>query len=398
MFNTIKEALTELKEGKLIVLVDADDYEKEGDLVGIASTITHDSLNFMATFGRGLVCVPLTSHQAARLNLNPMVHNNQDSFRTAFTVSVDAKQDITTGISIAERLLTIQRLASPLSTANDFTQPGHIFPLIAKESGVLERAGHTEAAVDLAKMAGLGEAGVICEILNDDGTMARQPDLRLYCQKHNLKIITIKDLIHYRKVNELLASVAAQTLLPTQYGEFKLFVYTHPVDKAEHIALVKGEVAGKENILMRVHSECFTGDVLSSLKCDCGSQLHQALSEIAEADAGVVLYLRQEGRGIGLTNKIKAYELQRQGLDTVDANLALGLAEDARDYYIASQMLKHLGVNSVELLTNNPLKIEGLESYGINVVQRRAIEIASNSTNYDYLRTKKIRMRHELKL
>jgi 3,4-dihydroxy 2-butanone 4-phosphate synthase/GTP cyclohydrolase II len=398
MFSTIEEALEDLKGGKLIVVMDDEDRENEGDLVGIAQVITHDSLNFMVSHGRGLICVPLSANQAQRLNLEPMVHNNQDAFRTAFTVSVDAKKDITTGISIVERLRTIQSLASSHSAPDDFSRPGHIFPLIAKDSGVLARAGHTEAAVDLAKMAQLGETGVICEILNNDGTMARQPNLRLFCQKHSLKIITIKDLVHYRKTNELLAQVATQTLLPTQYGEFQLLVYTHPVDKAEHIALVKGVVKGKENVLIRVHSECFTGDVLSSLKCDCGDQLAQALNEIAGAEAGVVLYLRQEGRGIGLTNKIKAYALQNQGLDTVDANLALGFAEDGRDYYMASQMLKSLGVQSIELMTNNPSKIEGLKSYGINVNQRIAIEIASNITNYAYLQTKKLRMNHILKL
>ncbi len=398
MFNTIEEALEDLKQGKLVVVVDDEDRENEGDLVGIAQVITHDALNFMANYGRGLICVPLSTNQAQHLNLEPMVQNNQDSFRTAFTTSVDAKKGITTGISIAERLKTIQALASVHSMPTDFTKPGHIFPLIAKDNGVLARGGHTEAAVDLAKMAQLGEAGVICEILNDDGTMARQPDLHRYCQKHNLKIITIKALIKYRKTNELLATVAAETLLPTQYGEFQLLVYTHPIDKSEHIALVKGNVEGRDNVLVRVHSECFTGDVLSSLKCDCGDQLGQALKEITLAEVGVVLYLRQEGRGIGLTNKIKAYELQRQGMDTVDANLALGLAADSRDYYMASQMLKNLGVTSVELMTNNPLKVEGLKNYGIKINKRRAIEIASNSTNYDYLNTKKMRMHHELKL
>ena len=397
MFNTIDEALQDLKNGKLVIVVDSEDRENEGDLVGVAENITFDSLNFMATSGRGLICVPITQARATELSLNQMVQRNTDSHGTAFTVSVDSLEGTTTGISIADRLKTIKDLATFAKSGAEFKKPGHIFPLVAKDGGVLERDGHTEAAVDLARLAGFSPAGVICEILNDDGTMARVPDLAKFAEKNNLKMITIEALQEYRKKNEFQTKLEAEATLPTRYGTFRLVGFSNTLDGKEHIALVKGDVSGKENVLARIHSECLTGDVLGSLKCDCGDQLGKALSEIEEAGEGIVLYMRQEGRGIGLINKIKAYNLQQQGYDTVDANLSLGFEADERDYAVAAQMFKLLGVKSLNLMTNNPRKINGLKKYGVEVAERKEIEIDCNPVNKSYLSTKKSRLSHMLK-
>ena len=352
----------------------------------------------MATFARGLTCTPMSTEYAVRLNLDPMTARNTDAKCTAFTVSVDAKEGTTTGISIADRLTTIKKLADINSVPSDFTRPGHIFPLIAKDRGVLEREGHTEATVDLCKICGLAPVAVICEILKDDGTMARVPDLEIFAKKHNLKIITIADLIKYRKKTEQLMKIDVVANMPTDSGTFKIVGFDNLIDGKEHIALVKGDVAGKENVTVRIHSECFTGDILGSLRCDCGSQLKTAMRRIDKLGEGIILYLRQEGRGIGLLNKLRAYNLQEEGMDTLDANLHLGFGADMRDYAVAAQMLKALGVKSIKLLTNNPLKINGLEEYGMPVVEREEIEIEANKINKIYLKTKKERMGHLLKI
>lgn len=396
MFNTIDEALEDLKQGKLIVVVDDESRENEGDLVGIAENVTYESINFMTREAKGLICVPLTEKRAIELDLHQMVNKNSDSHGTAFTVSVDSFEGTTTGISVADRLKTVRDLAKDAKSGKEFKRPGHIFPLVAKNGGVIERDGHTEAAVDLARMAGYSPAGIICEILKDDGTMARVNDLIEFCKKHNLKMITIEELIKYRKTNELQTKIECEAKLPTKYGEFKVIGFSNTIDHKEHIAIVKGDISGKENVLTRVHSECLTGDVLGSLKCDCQDQLGEALKVIEKEGQGVVLYMRQEGRGIGLLNKIKAYKLQQDGADTVDANIELGFEPDLRDYDVASQMLKLLGVKSVELLTNNPEKVEGLEKYGIIVSDRKKIQIPHNSINRKYLKTKKDRMNHML--
>lgn len=396
MFNTIDEALLDLRAGKLIIVVDDENRENEGDLIGCGENISYESLNFMATQGRGLICVPMTEKRAEVLGLNQMVARNTDSHGTAFTVSVDSSKETTTGISIGDRLKTIGDLALHGTSPEDFKRPGHIFPLVAKNNGVIERQGHTEAAVDLARLAGFSPVGVICEILKDDGTMARVPDLKIFAEKYNLKLITIKDLVEYRKKHEFQTAIECSATLPTKYGTFKVVGFTNYIDGKEHIALVKGNISGKENVLTRIHSECLTGDVLGSLKCDCGSQLGKALQEIENHGEGVVLYMRQEGRGIGLLNKIKAYSLQEEGLDTVDANLALGFEPDLRDYAVAAQMLKLLNVNSVDLFTNNPRKIQGLEKYGIKVNHRESIQINYNPINENYLKTKQNKLNHML--
>lgn len=398
MFNSIEEALEDLRQGKLVVVVDDENRENEGDLIGVAENITYESINFMTREGRGLICVPMTKERGDELDFLQMVNNNTDSHGTAFTVSVDSVIGTTTGISVGDRLKTIQDISTFAKTGVEFKKPGHIFPLIARKNGVLEREGHTEAAVDLARMAGFSPTGVICEILKEDGEMARVPDLIEYCKKHNLKLITIKDLVQYRKKTEILTTLEAEAILPTKFGEFKVVGFKNPLDDKEHVALVKGDVKGKEGVLMRIHSECLTGDVLGSLKCDCGDQLGDSLSRIEKNGEGILLYLRQEGRGIGLINKIKAYKLQQEGADTVDANLQLGFEEDLRDYYIASQMLKVLGVKSVELMTNNFRKIDGLKKYGIDVKNRISIEQESNPVNYRYLKAKKVRLKHMLEL
>lgn len=398
MIYKIEDVLEDIKNGIPLIIVDDENRENEGDLFVAAEKATYESINLMATFARGLTCTPMSTEYAVRLNLDPMTARNTDAKCTAFTVSVDAKEGTTTGISIADRLTTIKKLANINSVANDFTRPGHIFPLIAKDRGVLEREGHTEATVDLCKICGLTPVSVICEILKDDGTMARMDDLEIFAKEHNLKIITIADLIKYRKRTEQLMKIDVVANMPTDSGTFKIVGFDNLIDGKEHIALVKGDVAGKENVTVRIHSECFTGDILGSLRCDCGSQLKTAMRRIDRLGEGIVLYLRQEGRGIGLLNKLRAYNLQEEGMDTLDANLHLGFGADMRDYAVAAQMLKALGVKSIKLLTNNPLKINGLEEYGMPVVEREEIEIEANKINKIYLKTKKERMGHLLKI
>ena len=398
MIYKIEDVLEDIKNGIPLIIVDDENRENEGDIFVAAEKATYESVNFMATNARGLTCVPMSSENAIRLGLDPMTARNTDAKCTAFTVSVDAKEGTTTGISIVDRLTTIKKLADKNSMPSDFTRPGHIFPLIAKDRGVLEREGHTEATVDLCKICGLAPVAVICEILKDDGTMARVPDLEIFAKKHNLKIITIADLIKYRKKTEQLMKIDVVANMPTDSGTFKIVGFDNLIDGKEHIALVKGDVAGKENVTVRIHSECFTGDILGSLRCDCGSQLKTAMRRIDKLGEGIILYLRQEGRGIGLLNKLRAYNLQEEGMDTLDANLHLGFGADMRDYAVAAQMLKALGVKSIKLLTNNPLKINGLEEYGMPVVEREEIEIEANKINKIYLKTKKERMGHLLKI
>ena len=398
MIYKIEDVLEDIKNGIPLIIVDDENRENEGDLFVAAEKATYESVNLMATYARGLTCTPMSTEYAIRLNLDPMTARNTDAKCTAFTVSVDAKEGTTTGISIADRLTTIKKLADINSVASDFTRPGHIFPLIAKDNGVLEREGHTEATVDLCKICGLAPVSVICEILKDDGTMARMDDLEIFAKEHNLKIITIADLIKYRKRTEQLMKIDVVANMPTDSGTFKIVGFDNPIDGKEHIALVKGDVAGKENVTVRIHSECFTGDILGSLRCDCGSQLKTAMRRIDKLGEGIILYLRQEGRGIGLLNKLRAYNLQEEGMDTLDANLHLGFGADMRDYAVAAQMLKALGVKSIKLLTNNPLKINGLEEYGMPVVEREEIEIEHNKVNKVYLKTKKERMGHLLKI
>ena len=398
MIYKIEDVLEDIKNGIPLIIVDDENRENEGDLFVVAEKATYESINLMATYARGLTCTPMSSEYAVRLNLDPMTARNTDAKCTAFTVSVDAKEGTTTGISIADRLTTIKKLADINSVATDFTRPGHIFPLIAKDNGVLEREGHTEATVDLCKICGLAPVSVICEILKDDGTMARMDDLEVFAKEHNLKIITIADLIKYRKKTQELMKVEVVANMPTDNGTFKIVGFENHIDGKEHIALVKGDVAGKEGVTVRIHSECFTGDILGSLRCDCGSQLKTAMRRIDRLGEGVILYLRQEGRGIGLLNKLRAYNLQEEGMDTLDANLHLGFGADMRDYAVAAQMLKALGVKSIKLLTNNPLKINGIQEYGMPVVEREEIEIEHNKVNKVYLKTKKERMGHLLKI
>lgn len=398
MIYKIEDVLEDIKNGIPLIIVDDENRENEGDIFVAAEKATYESINFMATNARGLTCAPMSVEYAIRLGLDPMTARNTDAKCTAFTVSVDAKEGTTTGISIADRLTTLKKLADVNSKPTDFTRPGHIFPLIAKDNGVLEREGHTEATVDLCKICGLAPVSVICEILKDDGTMARMNDLEIFAKQHNLKIITIADLIKYRKKTEQLMKIDVVANMPTDSGTFKIVGFDNPIDGKEHIALVKGDVAGKENVTVRIHSECFTGDILGSLRCDCGSQLKTAMRRIDKLEEGIILYLRQEGRGIGLLNKLRAYNLQDEGMDTLDANLHLGFGADMRDYAVAAQMLKALGVKSIKLLTNNPLKINGLEEYGIPVTAREEIEIEANKINKIYLKTKKERMGHLLKI
>ena len=398
MIYKIEDVLEDIKNGIPLIIVDDENRENEGDLFVAAEKATYESINLMATYARGLTCTPMSTEYAIRLNLDPMTARNTDAKCTAFTVSVDAKEGTTTGISIADRLTTIKKLADINSVASDFTRPGHIFPLIAKDNGVLEREGHTEATVDLCKICGLTPVSVICEILKDDGTMARMDDLEIFAKEHNLKIITIADLIKYRKRTQELMKIEVVANMPTDNGTFKIVGFENHIDGKEHIALVKGDVAGKEGVTVRIHSECFTGDILGSLRCDCGSQLKTAMRRIDRLGEGVILYLRQEGRGIGLLNKLRAYNLQEEGMDTLDANLHLGFGADMRDYAVAAQMLKALGVKSIKLLTNNPLKINGIEEYGMPVVEREEIEIEHNKVNKVYLKTKKERMGHLLKI
>jgi 3,4-dihydroxy 2-butanone 4-phosphate synthase/GTP cyclohydrolase II len=396
-FDPIEEAIYELMRGNMVVVVDDEDRENEGDLIALAEKATPEIINFMITEGKGLVCVPMTEERAAELDLPPMVSHNTDYHGTNFTVSVD-HVSTTTGISAVERAQTVRALIDPKAKPGDFRRPGHIFPLVAKKGGVLRRAGHTEAAVDLARMCGSTPMAVICEIIKEDGTMARLPDLVAFCRKHQLKLISIRDLIRYRNEKEKLVRREVEVRLPTDFGVFRAIGYTNEVDNKEHIALVKGKIDGDLPVLVRVHSECLTGDVFHSHRCDCGPQLEAALRQIEEAGCGVLLYMRQEGRGIGLLNKLRAYKLQEQGLDTVDANLRLGFPPDLRDYGIGAQILKDLGVRKMRLLTNNPRKIKGLEGYGLEIVERVPLQVQSNKDNARYLYTKKVKLGHLLQL
>jgi 3,4-dihydroxy 2-butanone 4-phosphate synthase / GTP cyclohydrolase II len=395
-FATIEEAIEDVRNGRLIVVVDAADRENEGDLVVAGQFATPEAVNFMAKEGRGLICLCLTPERCDELDLPPMWHRNEAPHGTAFTVTIEAREGVTTGISAADRARTIQVAIDPTKGSRDIVRPGHVFPLTARPGGVLQRAGQTEASVDLARLAGLNPAGVLCEIMNDDGTMARVPDLVPYCRRHGLKMVTVADLIEYRRRTEKLVERITSVRLPTAYGEFTAFAFREILTAKNHVALVRGELEGAENVLVRVHSECLTGDVFHSLRCDCGEQLELALARIAAEERGVLLYMAQEGRGIGLLNKLKAYELQENGLDTVEANVELGFPADAREYGIGSQILADLGLSTIRILTNNPRKITGIEAFGLKVVEQVAIEVSPNEENRGYLRAKRAKLGHRL--
>jgi 3,4-dihydroxy 2-butanone 4-phosphate synthase/GTP cyclohydrolase II len=395
-FATVEEAIEDIRHGRFVVVVDAADRENEGDLTIAAQFATPEAINFMATHGRGLICLCLTEERCDELQLRPMTDRNETPFGTAFTISIEARDGISTGISAQDRSRTIQVAIDPSKGPRDLVQPGHVFPLRARAGGVLRRGGQTEAAVDLARLAGLNPAGVVCEVMNDDGTMARVSDLIPYCQEHGIKLVTVADLIEYRRRHEKLVERTTAVRLPTAYGEFTAVAFREKLTGKTHLALVKGEVDGAADVLVRVHSECLTGDVFHSLRCDCGEQLDHALRQIATEDRGVLLYMAQEGRGIGLLSKLKAYELQEQGLDTVEANLELGFAADAREWGIGNQILADLGLSTIRILTNNPKKISGLEGYGLTVVEQVPIEVPPNAENRRYLAAKRDKLGHRL--
>ena len=395
-FDSIEAVLADIRKGKMVIVVDDADRENEGDLIMAGQHVTPAAINFMAKHGRGLICVPTTSGRLQQLGIERMVRQNREVFTTDFQVSVDAARGISTGISAADRAATIQIMADPTAVPNDLVQPGHVFPLRARPGGVLQRAGHTEAAVDLTVLAGCRPIGVICEIMNDDGSMARLPELLKFARRHRVKLCTMADLIEHRRTREKLVERVEVVKLPTEHGEFDLYLYRSKLDNQHHLALVHGEVAGRAGVLVRVHSECLTGDVFGSRRCDCGPQLHQAMRQVADTGRGVIVYMRQEGRGIGLAPKIKAYKLQEQGYDTVEANKKLGFDMDLREYGLGAQILVDLGLKTIRLLTNNPRKVVGLKGYGLEIVEQVPIKVKPNPHNARYLKTKREKLGHLL--